>query len=220
MLEATRCGAVASPPAVVCVPLKRKANARRVNTKSRASISPRRRSIRCSQKIHMAFKALSKSEKTYIQSSLQAPSPLRGDGRSLHQFRDITLQTGVVPIANGSAHLTLGRSSDESMGGTEVLAAAKLEVEDIASLDSSTSTGVDGGRIACSVSWCVDSRLFLHGKLKEERRKALPLPILIFQRPHWTISSTTTARSYTTPSPTHPCGPQTSASSPVAKPGS
>jgi hypothetical protein len=39
LLEATRCGAVASPPAVVCVPLKRKADARRVNTKSRASIS-------------------------------------------------------------------------------------------------------------------------------------------------------------------------------------
>lgn len=108
----------------------------------------------------MAFKALSKSEKTYIQSSLQAQSPLRGDGRSLHQFRDITLQTGVVPIANGSARLTLGRSSDESMGGTEVLAAAKLEVEDIASLGSSTSTGVEGGRIACSVSWCVNPRFF------------------------------------------------------------
>ena len=109
----------------------------------------------------MAFKALSKSEKTYIQTSLQSPSPLRGDGRSLHQFRAITLQTGVVPIANGSAHLNLGRSSDESMGGTEVLAAAKLEVEDIATtaVGSSTSTGVEvGGRIACSVSWCVDSR--------------------------------------------------------------
>src|SRR5712671_1476247 len=79
----------------------------------------------------MAFKALSKSEKSYIQSSLQAQSPLRADGRSLHEFRAITLQTGVIPIANGSAHLNLGRSSDESTGGTEVLAAAKLEVEDI-----------------------------------------------------------------------------------------
>ena len=108
----------------------------------------------------MAFKALSKSEKTYIQTSLQSPSPLRGDGRSLHQFRAITLQTGVVPIANGSAHLDLGRSSDESMGGTEVLAAAKLEVEDIATaVGSGTSTGVEeGGRIACFVSWCVDLR--------------------------------------------------------------
>ncbi|KAI0250610.1 ribosomal protein S5 domain 2-like protein [Lactifluus subvellereus] len=97
----------------------------------------------------MAFKILSKSEKSYIQTSLQAPSPLRGDGRSLYQFRAVTLQTGIAPIANGSAHLNLGRSSDESIGGTEVLAAAKLEVEDIG---GSGSGGVEGGRIVCTVS--------------------------------------------------------------------
>ena len=137
---------------VVSVPLKRKPGARRLgnNTTSRASIS---HSILLLG-IHMAFKALSKSEKAYIQASLQAQSPLRGDGRSLHQFRAVTLQTGVVPIANGSAHLNLGRSSDESMGGTEILAAAKLEVEDIAALGSSSSSS---GRIMCTVSWCVAS---------------------------------------------------------------
>ncbi|KAH9981621.1 ribosomal protein S5 domain 2-like protein [Russula compacta] len=86
----------------------------------------------------MAFKTLSKSEKSYIQTSLQP------------QFRAVTLQTGVVPIANGSAHLNLGRSSDESIGGTEVLAAAKLEVEDIGV--GSSSGGVEGGRIVCTVS--------------------------------------------------------------------
>jgi len=110
----------------------------------------------------MAFKALSKSEKSYIQSSLQAKSPLRTDGRSLHQFRPIALQTGVVPIANGSAHLNLGRSSDESLGGTEVLAAAKLEVEDIAVIHNGSSpgpggSGVEGGRVVCSVSWYVSN---------------------------------------------------------------
>jgi exosome complex component RRP42 len=115
----------------------------------------------------MTFKALSKSEKSYIQSSLQAQSPLRADGRSLHQFRAITLQTGVVPIANGSAHLNLGRSSDEGIGGTEVLAAAKLEAEDIVGVgsgSSSTTGGVEGGRIVCTVSWCVAST-FIHPPL-------------------------------------------------------
>ncbi len=62
----------------------------------------------------MAFKSLSKSEKAYIQTSLQAQSPLRGDGRSLHEFRAVTLQTGIVSIANGSAHINLGRSFDEN----------------------------------------------------------------------------------------------------------
>ena len=101
----------------------------------------------------MAFKSLSKSEKAYIQTSLQAQSPLRGDGRLLHEFRAVTLQTGIVSIANGSAHINLGRSFDENTGGTEVLAAAKLEVEDISS--SVGSGGVEGGRIVCTVSWCV-----------------------------------------------------------------
>lgn len=113
----------------------------------------------------MAFKALSKSEKSYIQSSLQSKSPLRTDGRSLQQFRTIALQTGVVPIANGSAHLNLGRSSDESLGGTEVLAAAKLEVEDI----GVRCSGVEGGRVVCSVSWYVSNQT-PHTK-KEEKEK-------------------------------------------------
>jgi len=121
----------------------------------------------------MAFKALSKSEKSYIQSSLQAKSPLRTDGRSLHQFRGITLQTGVVPIANGSAHLNLGRSSDESLGGTEVLAAAKLEVEDVAiSNNGSGGSGVEGGRIVCSVSWYVEPIPRTKKKKKRLKRRA------------------------------------------------
>ena len=108
----------------------------------------------------MAFKALSKSEKSYIQTSLQAKNPLRTDGRSLHHFRAVTLQTGVVPIANGSAHLNLGRSADESLGGTEVLAAVKLEVEDIPGGSGGPGpggNGVEGGRIVCTVSWYVRS---------------------------------------------------------------
>ena len=125
----------------------------------------------------MAFKALSKSEKAYIQTSLQSQSPLRADGRSLHEFRSVTIQTRVAPIANGSAHLNLGRSSDESIGGTEVLAAAKLEVEDIttattiAALDNNSDgngNGMEGGgRIVCTVSWCVKTPLVL----PRERKK-------------------------------------------------
>jgi len=149
------------------------------------------------RRIYMAFKALSKSEKAYIQTSLQAQSPLRGDGRSLQEFRSITLQTQVVPIANGSAHLNLGRSSDESVGGTEILAAAKLEVEDIATATAAAvavgsnddnggiGSGVEEGRILCTVSWYVDPLFFKKGKKKkEEQRKVLPLPIPISQRQH------------------------------------
>ena len=82
---------------------------------------------------------LSKAEKSYIQSSLLANPPLRSDGRSLNDYRSINLETGVVPLANGSARVSIG------VGGTEVLAGVKLEVEDV-------EDGEDG-KVVCSVTW-------------------------------------------------------------------
>ncbi|OBZ72768.1 Exosome complex component RRP42 [Grifola frondosa] len=96
--------------------------------------------------------SISKSERSYIQSSLLAPTPLRADGRSLLDYRTVLLETGVAPLANGSAKLNIGKMSHEGGGGTEVLAAVKLEVEDVELGD-----GADGGRVACSVAWCVQS---------------------------------------------------------------
>ena len=99
----------------------------------------------------MAAVLLSKSESAYIQASLQANPPLRADGRALLDFRTVLLETGVAPLANGSARLNIGKMTREGGGGTEVLAAVKLEVEDIESGD-----GVEGGRIMSSVTWCVN----------------------------------------------------------------
>ncbi|KZT30239.1 ribosomal protein S5 domain 2-like protein [Neolentinus lepideus HHB14362 ss-1] len=95
----------------------------------------------------MASISLSKSEKSYIQTSLTSTPPIRGDGRSLLDYRPIALEIGVVPLANGSVRLNIGKSTHEGAGGTEVLAAVKLEVEDVVNGD-----GVDGGRVVCSVS--------------------------------------------------------------------
>lgn len=92
--------------------------------------------------------SLSKAEKSYVQSSLLSTPPLRIDGRSLHDFRTIALETGVSPLANGSARLDIGRNLQDGGGGTEVLAAVKVEVEDVENGD-----GVDGGRVVCTVSW-------------------------------------------------------------------
>ena len=96
----------------------------------------------------------SKSEQAYIRSSLLADHPLRSDGRSLHDYRPIALETKVAPLANGSARVCIGGANFLGVGGglpgTEVLAAVKLEVEDVVN-----GNGVDGGRIVCSVSWFV-----------------------------------------------------------------
>lgn len=96
----------------------------------------------------MASISLSKAEKSFIQAGLLSNPPSRADGRLLLDFRTVALETGVAPLANGSARLNLGRIYDGS-GGTEVIAASKLEVENI------SEEGVEGGRIVCTVSWFV-----------------------------------------------------------------
>lgn len=95
-----------------------------------------------------ALVSISKSERSYIQTALEAIPPLREDGRALYDYRSVYLTTGVAPLANGSAKVNIGKSTEEGGGGTEVLAATKLEVETVGSGD-----GVDGGRIACVVTW-------------------------------------------------------------------
>ncbi|KAJ7507150.1 hypothetical protein B0H11DRAFT_2318659 [Mycena galericulata] len=77
----------------------------------------------------MASVSTSKAETSYIQSA---------------------------PLANGSAHLNIGQNPHDGGGGTEVLAAVKLEVE---SVGHGQGEGVDGGRIVCTVSWCLVPRL-------------------------------------------------------------
>lgn len=98
--------------------------------------------------VNMASTSLSKAEKSYICTSLLSDPPLRGDGRSLTDFRAIALETGVSPLANGSARLDLGRNAHNGGGSTEILAASKLEVEDV-----ERGEGVDGGRLTCTVTW-------------------------------------------------------------------
>ncbi|KAI9570057.1 ribosomal protein S5 domain 2-like protein [Boletus coccyginus] len=98
---------------------------------------------------------LSKAEKSYIRSSLLSDPPVRLDGRALEDYRPIALETGVVPLANGSAKVCVGRPGRGGYvqeaggvgGGTEVVVGVKLEV---AGAEDEGEGG--GGKIACTVS--------------------------------------------------------------------
>jgi exosome complex component RRP42 len=90
--------------------------------------------------------SLSKAEKSYIQSSILSEPPHRADGRPLKAYRQVELETGVAPLANGSAKVSIGREGKDIGGGTEVIAATKLEVEDL------DEEGVKDGRVVCTVS--------------------------------------------------------------------
>ncbi len=109
----------------------------------------------CQLLVPYSPKMLSKSEKSYIRTSLLSDPPLRADGRSLLDFRGVALELCVTALANGSARARIGgdAGSDSAGGGvcgTEVLVAVKLEVEDV-----SGGNGNDKGRLTCNVSWYV-----------------------------------------------------------------
>ncbi|KAG2017575.1 cytidylyltransferase [Coprinopsis cinerea AmutBmut pab1-1] len=93
---------------------------------------------------------ISKAESSYIQAGLTSIPGQRIDGRALDEYRIVALETGVAPLANGSARVSIGgRTSVEGNGGggTEVVAATKLEVESV-----DEGEGVDGGRVVCTVT--------------------------------------------------------------------
>ncbi|EJD55633.1 ribosomal protein S5 domain 2-like protein [Auricularia subglabra TFB-10046 SS5] len=75
---------------------------------------------------------MSKAECSYVRQALSTNPPVRADGRGLLDYRTVSIVRGTIPLANGSARV--------SIGGTEVLASAKLEVTD-----------ADRGAIACNV---------------------------------------------------------------------
>ncbi|KAF6756563.1 ribosomal protein S5 domain 2-type protein [Ephemerocybe angulata] len=94
----------------------------------------------------MASSSISKAESAYIEVGLSELPPQRLDGRALTDYRAISLETGTAPLANGSARLTIGRNPHDGSGGTEILAATKLEVE------TNEDGGSDQGRVVCSVT--------------------------------------------------------------------
>lgn len=105
---------------------------------------------------------LSKAERSYTQLSLVSDPPLRLDGRSLQDYRPIALETGVIPLANGSAKVSIGRPGLAGYvqeaggvgGGTVVVVGVKLEV-------AGAGDEEEGGKVACTVSWCVLDVLFV-----------------------------------------------------------
>lgn len=64
--------------------------------------------------------SLSPAELSYIVDGLRGAPATRSDGRGLLEPRDIGVEYGVAPAANGSARVRIG--------GTEVVAGVKLEV--------------------------------------------------------------------------------------------
>jgi exosome complex component RRP42 len=76
---------------------------------------------------------VSQSERSYVQDALR--SDYRSDGRGRLDWRPLQVARGVADAANGSARCRLG--------GTDVLAVCRLELEEQAA-----------GSLDVSVEWC------------------------------------------------------------------
>ncbi|KAF8342681.1 ribosomal protein S5 domain 2-type protein [Cantharellus anzutake] len=83
--------------------------------------------------------SISKAEESFLRTSILSTPPSRADGRLLNEFRMIAVNREAV----------FGRVN---LGGTDVIAAVKLEVENIGPTgDGAEGEGRDGGRVACAI---------------------------------------------------------------------
>jgi exosome complex component RRP42 len=86
---------------------------------------------------------ISPAERDYILKGIECN--IRVDGRQRQDYREVTLETGVVSQASGSARVRIA-------GGTDVLVSVKAEIGPV-QVDPETGDGADKGQVICSVEW-------------------------------------------------------------------
>ncbi|VAI88098.1 hypothetical protein VPH35_129618 [Triticum aestivum] len=95
---------------------------------------------------------LSEGEKHFIRGGIA--QDLRADGRTRLQFRALTVETGIIPQANGSARVR--------MGATEVIASVKAE------LGKPTILHPDKGKVSIYVDCSPTAAPMFEGRGSEE----------------------------------------------------
>lgn len=133
----------------------------------------------------------SPAELSYLHSSFSSIPPIRSDSRSSTDFRALNAETGVLPLTNGSAHVSF---SD----GSEAIVGVKLEVEKTASSigqqeepqnERVTSSKWISLSLTLPSSRDDDASLiYLEEMLREPLlHSALPNKLIINSRFHWHI---------------------------------
>lgn len=95
---------------------------------------------------------ISKAEQIYICDGVE--DDIRQDGRGRMDYRDFTIETGVLPQSNGSAMLQLGKS--------RVLVSVKLEI------GAPDPNIPNWGKVFCSVEWCKSSASSSEERIERE----------------------------------------------------
>ncbi|KAF9993311.1 Exosome complex component RRP42 [Entomortierella chlamydospora] len=84
---------------------------------------------------------ISPAERDYILKGIECN--VRADGRQRPDYREVTIETGVVSQTSGSARVRIA-------GGTDVLVSVKAEIGPV-QVDPETGDGADKGQIVCNV---------------------------------------------------------------------
>jgi exosome complex component RRP42 len=135
----------------------------------------------------------SPAELSYLHSSFSSIPPIRSDSRSSTDFRSLSAETGVLPLTNGSAHVSF---SD----GSEAIVGVKLEVEKTTSLNPSDEAQESDASIKISPKWISlsltisslrdddPSLIYLEEMLREPlMHTSLASKLFINSRFHWHI---------------------------------
>ncbi|KAF9969676.1 Exosome complex component RRP42 [Actinomortierella ambigua] len=94
----------------------------------------------------MPANLISPAERDYILKGVEAN--VRADGRQRGDYREVSIETGIISQTSGSARVKIA-------GGTDILVSVRAEIGPVL-VDPETGDGADKGQIICSVE-CVPS---------------------------------------------------------------
>ncbi|KAG0354020.1 ribosomal protein S5 domain 2-type protein [Gamsiella multidivaricata] len=129
---------------------------------------------------------ISPAERDYILKGIECN--IRADGRQRPDYREITLETGVVSQTSGSARVRIA-------GGTDVLVSVKAEIGPV-QVDSETGDGADKGQIVCSVECAPSASQQFEGRGADDLNNELTQMMSRFLS-QTTNTNTATSRSTT-----------------------
>ncbi|KAF9344887.1 Exosome complex component RRP42, partial [Mortierella sp. AD094] len=145
---------------------------------------------------------ISPAERDYILKGIECN--VRVDGRQRPDYREVTIETGVVSQTSGSARVRIA-------GGTDVLVSVKAEIGPV-QVDPETGDGADKGQIVCSVECAPSASQQFEGRGADDLNNELTQMMSRFlshntNTPAHTSSPSSPSLSTETTAPTVPAGP-------------
>jgi exosome complex component RRP42 len=140
----------------------------------------------------------SPAELSYLHTSLSSIPPIRSDSRASTDFRPLSAETSVLPLTNGSAHVSFSN-------GSEAIVGVKLEVEKTSTFTNAqpsqeATTDAQNSPMNGSLKWISlsltmpsmrdddASLIYLEEMLREPLlHTPLPAKLVINSRYHWHV---------------------------------